>query len=59
METGHWTVRGLAEALGWAASERTIWRWRTGTAAPGIETLPLLARALETTPNALLGWEDA
>ena len=51
------TVAELAEALDWAVSERTIWRWRNGTAAPGIEALPLLARALDTTPNALVGWE--
>lgn len=51
------TVEALEEELGWAVSARTIWRWRSGRAVPGIEALPLLARALKTTPNALVGWE--
>ena len=59
MTEGDITVAALVEALGWAVSERTIWRWRKGTAAPGIEALAPLARALETTPNSLVGWEDA
>jgi transcriptional regulator with XRE-family HTH domain len=59
MEANDWTVLALAEELGFAVSERTIWRWRNGTAAPGIEALPLLARALGTTPHDLLGWENA
>ena len=44
--------------LGGVVGERTIYRWRCGKAVPGIEALPLLARALETTPNELVGWED-
>jgi transcriptional regulator with XRE-family HTH domain len=59
MGARHLTVPELAETLGYAVSERTIFRWRAGAAAPGAEALPLLARALHTTPNDLLGWESA
>lgn len=59
MQERHMTVAELEEELNHAASARTIWRWRSGSAAPGIEALPLLARALATTPHDLLGWETA
>jgi transcriptional regulator with XRE-family HTH domain len=58
MEANDWTVSSLANTLDFAVSERTIWRWRAGVAVPGIEILARLARALATTPNALVGWED-
>jgi transcriptional regulator with XRE-family HTH domain len=53
------SVPQFYQELGGVVSERTIFRWRSGRAVPGIEALPLLARALDTTPNALVGWEDA
>jgi transcriptional regulator with XRE-family HTH domain len=59
MAERHLTVDDLHNALGGAVSVRTLWRWRSGAAVPGAEALPLLARALHTTPNELLGWEDA
>lgn len=58
MREQHLTVPGFREELGGVVSERTIFRWRSGKAVPGIEALPFLARALNTTPNALVGWED-
>lgn len=53
------TVPQFHRDLAGAVSERTIWRWRSGDAVPGIEALPILARVLDTTPNALCGWEEA
>ena len=52
------TVERLHEALNGAVSLRTLWRWRSGATAPGIEALPLLSRALAVTPHQLLGWTD-
>ena len=52
------TTEALAEELGWAVSPRTLWRWRSGQSAPGIEILPALVRALDTTANYLLGIDE-
>jgi transcriptional regulator with XRE-family HTH domain len=57
MQERRLTVAQFHEELGGAVSVRTIWRWRSGKAVPGIEALPFLARALGTTPNELTGWE--
>jgi DNA-binding transcriptional regulator YiaG len=59
MRSQHLSVAKFREELGDVVSERTIKRWRSGRAVPGIEALPFLARALNTTPNHLVGWEDA
>jgi transcriptional regulator with XRE-family HTH domain len=58
MAARHLTVPQLHHDLGGIVTERTIRRWRNGGTAPGIEALPFLARALDTTPHVLLGWED-
>lgn len=49
------TVASLEQACDYAFSIRTIWRWRGGHAAPGIEALPILATALRTSCDWLLG----
>jgi transcriptional regulator with XRE-family HTH domain len=58
MREQHLSVAKFHKELGGAVGERTIWRWRSGEAVPGIEALPFLARALNTTPNQLVGWEE-
>jgi transcriptional regulator with XRE-family HTH domain len=55
MEELEVTVPALAALCGEAFSVRTIFRWRSGQSAPGIEALPLLARALDTSCDWLLG----
>jgi transcriptional regulator with XRE-family HTH domain len=52
------TVPEFHRELSGAVSQRTIFRWRSGDAVPGIEALPMLARALETTPDFLVGWRE-
>lgn len=47
----------LAEMTG--LSERSIWRWRQGQAAPGIEAAPIIARALGVPAGWLVGEGDA
>lgn len=44
------------EALEERVHPQTIQRWIEGENAPRMDTLAALARALNTTPNALLGF---
>lgn len=57
MENRKLTVPALEEECGYAFSVRTIFRWRSGQSAPGIEALPVLARALRCTCDWLLGMD--
>lgn len=59
MENQELTVPALSAACGGAFSVRTIFRWRGGQSAPGIEALPTLARALSTSCDWLLGMDTA
>lgn len=55
MELEELTVAALHERCAGAFSVRTLIRWRQGHSAPGIEALPILARALDTSCDWLLG----
>ena len=54
-ETGH-TQTALAIKLN--TTQQTISRWLKGVNQPDFETLFLLCKILDSTPNELLGWED-
>lgn len=58
MREQHLSVPEFQQELGGLVSERTVFRWRSGDAVPGLEALPFVARALNTTPNELVGWEE-
>jgi len=45
----------LSAATGGAFSARTIFRWRAGHTAPGIEAIPILCEQLEVSADWLLG----
>ena len=54
-ETGH-TQTALAIKLN--TTQATVNRWLKGVNQPDFETLFLLCKILDSTPNELLGWED-
>ena len=45
----------LSRRTGGAFSPRTIFRWRAGDTAPGIEALPLLVNQLGVSADWLIG----
>lgn len=45
----------LSAAAGGAFSPRTIFRWRAGHTAPGVEAIPMLCEQLDVTADWLLG----
>ena len=49
------TQRDFAKAVG--ATQCMIWMWETGKNLPQAKHLLTLCRALETSPNELLGWK--
>lgn len=53
MQSKSLTVEALAAETGIAV--RTIYRWRAGSTAPGVEALPLLCDALDVSADELLG----
>ena len=57
MRAGNLSVRALCVEAG-AFSPRTIFRWRAGATAPGIEALPILADVLGVDIDWLLGGDD-
>lgn len=55
--TRGWTLKDLAEKSGIAQS--TLSRYERGRSVPDVEGIRALAVAFETTPNALLDWDEA
>lgn len=49
------TTHELARRTGGAFSTRTVFRWRAGDTAPGIEALPILTEQLDVTADWLIG----
>lgn len=45
----------LSAAAGGAFSPRTIFRWRAGHTAPGVEAIPMLCEQLSVSADWLLG----
>lgn len=39
-------------------TQATVSRWTSGVYEPDLQTLLIICEILDTTPNALLGWED-
>ena len=50
------TQEKLAKELG--TTQATVSRWIKGVNQPDFETLFMICRILEVTPNDLLGWEE-
>lgn len=51
-------VAGRMTEAGYKTSEAAVYAWVNGTRAPHREAIPYLARALNVTPNDLLGFEE-
>ncbi len=56
MKDNNYTQTALAEKM--RTSQATINRWLKGINQPDFETLFLLCKILDTTPNEILGWDD-
>lgn len=50
------TQRDFAKAVG--VTQCMIWMWETGRNLPQVRHLLIICRALETSPNELLGWKN-
>ena len=50
------TQRDFAKAVG--VTQCMIWMWETGRNLPQVRHLLIICRALEVSPNELLGWID-
>lgn len=56
MKANGYTQTALAVKLG--TTQATINRWLKGINQPDFETLFVLCKLLDSTPNELLGWEE-
>ena len=56
MKASGYTQTALAVKLG--TTQQTVSRWLKGINQPDFETLFVLCKVLDSTPNELLGWEE-
>lgn len=56
MRANGYTQTALAVKLG--TTQQTVSRWLKGINQPDFETLFVLCKLLDSTPNELLGWEE-